>query len=189
MKYSEKKAAQAAAFFIRKSGGTIDVLKLVKLMYLSERESLSKYGEPLTGDGLYSMDHGPILSITLNHINDLIDSEDDGWDSWISDRENHKLGLVKEDTSIEDLTFLSDADVKILDAVWSEHGHLSKYEIRDLTHKICSEWEDPKGSSNPIPYSRLLKCVGYDPEVATEIEERIIQQRNLESKFELSEQP
>ena len=58
MKYSEKKAAQVAAFFIYKAGGTIDALKLSSLMYLSERESLARYGEPLTGDSLVSMEDG-----------------------------------------------------------------------------------------------------------------------------------
>jgi len=184
MKYSEKKAAQVAAFFVYQAGGTIEVLKLTKLMYLSERESFSKYGEPLTGDKIYSMTHGPVLSITLDHINDFIESEEDGWDSWISDRENHLLGLTNNEDPTEKLTQLSDADIEILDFIWKQYGHLSKYEIRDLSHKICTEWEDPNNSSIPIPYSRLLKCVGYEPEIAIELEERIKQQRKLESIFE-----
>ena len=37
-------------------------------MYLAERESLARYGEPITGDVLVSMKHGPVLSKTLDHI-------------------------------------------------------------------------------------------------------------------------
>lgn len=49
MAYCEKRAAQTAAFFICRAGGAIEVLKLMKLMYLAERESLARYGEPITG--------------------------------------------------------------------------------------------------------------------------------------------
>ena len=93
MAYSEKRAAQTAAFFISRAGGTIELLKLMKLMYLAERESLVKYGEPITGDVLVSMKHGPVLSNTLDHINGFIDSEEGGWESWISARAGHQLGL------------------------------------------------------------------------------------------------
>ena len=59
MAYSEKRAAQSAAFFISRARGTIEISKLMKLMYLAERESLARYGEPITGDVLVSMKQGP----------------------------------------------------------------------------------------------------------------------------------
>ena len=61
------------------------LLKLMKLMYLSARRSLADYGEPLTWGGLVSMDHGPVLSTTLNLMNGFIPGSGD-WDSRISDR-------------------------------------------------------------------------------------------------------
>lgn len=181
MKFNEKKAAQVAAFFIFNAGGTIDILKLMKLMYLAERESFTKFGEPIIGDKLFSMDHGPVLSSTLDHINNMIESEADGWESWISDRENHLLSLRKPGDPTRELTQLSDADIEILNKVWAERGHLTGSQLRNLTHQICSEWEDPDHSATLIPYSRLLKCVGYEPEVAEELEQRIFEQRRLES--------
>jgi hypothetical protein len=42
----------------------LPVIKLIKLMYLAERLSLQRYGEPLTGDRLVSMPDGPVLSMT-----------------------------------------------------------------------------------------------------------------------------
>ncbi|MCH8263314.1 MAG: SocA family protein [Proteobacteria bacterium] len=185
MKYSEKKAAQVAAFFLHQGHGSLPILKLMKLMYLSERESYTKYGEPLTGDRLCSMDHGPVMSITLNHINDFIESEEDGWDSWISDRENHQVALTIDEDPTEKLTQLSDADIEILNYIWDEYGHLDKYELRDLSHELCTEWEDPEGSSQTIPYSRVLKCVGHNAEVAREFEQRIKENVVIDSMFEL----
>jgi len=162
------------------------VLKLIKLMYMSERESFTRYGEPLTGDKLCSMDHGPIMSITLDHINDFIESEENGWDYWISDREDHQVALRVDENPTEKLTQLSDADIEILSHIWGKYGHLDKYQIRDLSHELCSEWEAPDGSSSPIPYSRILRCVGYDAEEVKEYEQRIEEKTRIDSMFELT---
>ena len=183
MAYSEKRAAQAAAFFISRAGGTIEILKLMKLMYLAERESLARYGEPITGDVLVSMKHGPILSKTLGHINGFTDSEEGGWESWTSARAGHKLGLQAALDPAEQLTELSDADMEILDFIWDKFGKYSKYELRDITQRICPEWEDPGDTPQLIPYSRVLNCVGHKPEVARELEQRMRQQEELDKMF------
>ncbi len=184
MLFNEKKAAQVAAFFLQAGGSKLSLLKLMKLMYLAERRSLEKYGEPMIGDRLCSMEHGPILSHTLNHMNGLRESSPDGWDSWISDRANHELALVKPITDVRnDLDLLSDADIEILEELWNGFGALTAFELRDYTHDACAEWEDPENSSIPIPYSRLLRCVGYDTNVARELEQRMLAQRRVDQAF------
>ena len=181
MLYNEKKAAQVAAFFLQAAGSKLSLLKLMKLMYLAERASLEKYGEPMIGDKLCSMEHGPVLSHTLNHMNGLRESSPDGWDSWISDRANHELALLNPIKNVrEDLSLLSDAELVILDDLWERFSGMTPFEIRDYTHDHCEEWEDPENSSLPIPYSRLLRCVGYDAKVAKEIEQRMCAQRAVE---------
>lgn len=183
MAYSEKRAAQTAAFFISRAGGTIEILKLMKLMYLAERESLARYGEPITGDVLVSMKHGPVLSKTLDHINGFIDSEDGGWESWISARAGHQLGLQPAHDPTDQLAQLSDADTGILDFIWDKFGKYSKYQLRDITHKICTEWEDPGETSQLIPYSRILNCVGHQPEVVDELRQRMRDEEELDKVF------
>lgn len=183
MAYSEKRAAQSAAFFISRAGGKIEILKLMKLMYLAERESLARYGEPLTGDVLVSMKHGPVLSKTLDHINGFVDSEEGEWESWVSARAGHQLGLQAAHDPAEQLTQLSDADIEILDFIWNKFGKYSKYELRDIAHRICPEWEDPGDTWQLIPYSRVLNCVGYKPEVVRELEQRIRDEDELDKMF------
>jgi len=188
MQYSEKKAAQIAAFFVFQEGSVIGILKLMKLMYLAERESFTKYGEPMIGDNLVSMNHGPVLSITLDHLNNFIDSEPGGWESWISDRENHFVGLkvnIEGDIALH-LDQLSDADLDVLLTIWKKYGKYSGSQLRNITHEICTEWEDSDNSSLPIPYSRLLKCVGYDPETTRELVQRINEQRKLDEIFSVT---
>jgi uncharacterized phage-associated protein len=184
MQFSEKKAAQVAAFFLHRAKGELEILKLMKLMYLAERASYKKFGEPLIGDKLVSMDNGPVLSITLNHMNRFLPSEPDGWETWVSDRNNYLLALKKEvKDPKEDLLQLSDAELEILESVWQEFGGFGSFELADLTHTICEEWEDPHGSSIPITRSRLLRSVGFDPETSKELEERIESNQRIDLAF------
>lgn len=152
----------------------MEILKLIKLMYFAERQSFAVYGEPMSGDTYFALEHGPILSRTLDHVNHFIDSEPDGWESWIQDREDHFVSLREQGDPIEKLTALSEADLEVLETTWNEFGHYSASELRNLSHEICEEWDDPRGSCLPISISRILKSVGYsDPEVIKELVERI----------------
>jgi uncharacterized phage-associated protein len=184
--YDEKKAAQVAAFFLFKAQGRLPVLKLVKLLYLAERHSYEKFGEPIIGDKLVSMQHGPVLSQTLDRINGLTESVEGGWETWIADREGHDVAL--RDLSVirsarQDLLELSDADLEVLEEIWGQFGHMNKYQIRNYTHDHCPEWEDPNGSSIPIQLDRLFQVLQYQPDEARNLRERLQQQGYIEEAF------
>jgi uncharacterized phage-associated protein len=174
--YNVRKAAQVTAFFAHKEGGRINVLKLAKLLYLAEREFLGRYDMPMLNDRLVSMPHGPVTSMTLNYINGYEEDRVD-WDAFIVDREGHAIGLACPDISIDDLDELSDAEVDVLRVIWDQFGHMTPFQIRDYTHQHCPEWEDPHGSSNPIPHERVLKFLGKA--ASAEIEREIETQRSL----------
>ncbi len=185
--FDERKAAQAAALFLHKAGGTLPLLKLMKLMYLAERLSLKRYGDTITGDAFSSMPHGPVLSMTLDHMNGALQSKDGGWGTWVADRADNSLALRDESmvrSPEEDLLALSDSDLECLNDVWTEFGHWDKYKLRDYTHSdACPEWTDPKGSSRPIPIARLLKAVGYGPEQVEALSKRLHEQRYINAAF------
>jgi len=179
MRYNEKIAAQVAAYFIYREGGRLNIMKLIKLMYLAERESLKQYGEPITGDELVSMNYGPVMSVTLDHINGAIPSVADGWDSWINDIANRCVSSSVDGDPVDSLDELSDADIDILIGVYKKFGSMSQFQLSDYTHQYCAEWEHPHGSSSPIPYTRLLKNTGYSPETAAVINQRIEEQTDI----------
>ena len=80
--FNERKAAQMAAFFL---GQLLDRkmphLKLMKLLYLSDREAVRAFGWPISGDRLVSMPHGPVLSQTLNLMDGDVESQPGGWET------------------------------------------------------------------------------------------------------------
>ena len=158
-------------------------LKLMKLLYLAERESLRLYGMPMTGDKLVSMDHGPVLSKTLDLIRDMaIDAAEDGWNLWIMQKSVHDLQL-KGPVLDDDLDELSKADIDVLESVWQEFGHLDRWAVRDFTHTL-KEWVDPDGTSLPIRYKDVFVACGYDEKQAMELSDHINDEKALDRIFE-----
>lgn len=157
--FNERKAAQVAAYFALREGGTINVLKLVKLIYLADRNFMKKYDCPILSDRFVSMDHGPVNSITLNLINGMSPERGD-WDKFVSDRARHVVAVAHKRLTVEDFDELSKAEIDVLESVWKKFADKSGYQVRDYTHRHCPEWEDPDGSSTEIPYERVFKFLG-----------------------------
>ena len=47
--FNERKVAQIAAYFLHRRGGCMSHLKLMKLMYLADREAFNRFGRSITG--------------------------------------------------------------------------------------------------------------------------------------------
>lgn len=138
-------------------------LKLMQLMYLAERSFLLEHGERLTGDAMLSMPKGPALSAVC----DCFTGGHGYWDAWIKNPGNDHLALdghikVNEADPLDTFDELSLADQKTVDAVCTEFGCMTRWQLARLLRDplICPEWEDPHGTSCPIPPSALLRKNG-----------------------------
>ncbi len=188
--FDEKKASQAAAYFLYRAGGEMQmsVLKLMKLLYLAERRSFERYCEPMIGDRLVSMPHGPVLSITYNHMNGEMDSVEGGWEHWIGDREGHLLALrdpAMLRTPEQDLLELSDSDLEILGEIWHEFGQMTQYQIRDYTHSHCPEWRDPNGSMLPMTFGDLFRALEFSADKAESCLRHLGELNSINSMFKV----
>lgn len=183
--FSEFKVTQIAAFFLQKEGGEMYLLKLMKLLYLTERESFARFECSISGDKFYSLPHGPVLSRTKELMDGEQRSRPNGWSSWITDKANHKLGLKKDklNLSVDKFTELSASDLEVIEHVWNKYGHMNQWQIRDYTHKHCPEWKDPNGSALPISIEDLLFAVGKNKEQVMLIQEGIKEEEYLDSMF------
>lgn len=161
--FQEAKATQLAAFLLKKRGGKMNYLKLMKLMYLIDREGLTRWGQSMTRSNYVSMDKGPVLSEVLN----LITEERLGesyWKRFISAPQNYDVALVVEPEFDE----LSKADVDLIEEIYTQFGYKSRWELVNFTHDL-PEWTNPKGSSIPIDYKRVLKAGGKSEQEIFEI--------------------
>jgi len=167
--YSEKRAAQSVAYFLHLAGGELNLLKLTKLLYLAERLSYEKYGEPLTGDSPFSMEHGPVLSVAYDSTKFSSSPRGVEWVRWVAGRSANDVRLARNvENPQSELTSLSAADFGVMGETWTRFGHLTEWELRDYTHEHCPEWEDPGKSSRPIDPDDLLTSIGFSPEEIVE---------------------
>lgn len=158
--YNSAKAAQIIAYLALKNDArSINMLKAIKLVYISDREALKRFAVPMLDEPRVSMEHGPVNSWTYNFAKGEV--EDKRWSAILDDRADHEIG-VKPEVTADDLDELSDAEFETLDDVWGRLGHMDQWQLVKWTHKSenIPEWEDPGFSSNPIPLERLLRAVG-----------------------------
>lgn len=184
--YNEKKAAQAAAYFLFRASGALSILKLMKLLYLAERRSFEKHGEPMIGDRLVSMPQGPVLSRTYNLMNGELPSVEGGWESWIADRAEHDLALRNSEalrSPEQDLLELSDADLAILAETWDRFGGMDQWQLRDYTHASCPEWKDPDGSMIPMKPEELFAALKFTPAQTREAMARLSAEDEINAVF------
>lgn len=171
LRYREDRATQAAARFIHRESGTINHMKLIKLLYIAERRALLRWGRPITFDWYVSMPHGPVLSFTLDKLNEPEAPGDTSyWHRYITERRNHEVSLKDRARVPNDQ--LSPAEEQLLDEVYAEFGAMSQWELRDFSHTL-PEWQDPNGSSRPIHIEDILRSEGFSEDDVREVMESL----------------
>ena len=157
-RFREHKAADLAFRLLEKHSGKMSYLKLVKLMYIVERESLLRWGRSVTYDRFVSMPHGPVLSRTLDLITEEAPPDElSVFNQHISQPNDYKVGL-REPFPMENST-LSPAEIDLIDDVYGQYGHLGRWNLVEITHSF-PEWEDPQGSSTDISIRSILERNG-----------------------------
>jgi len=154
LRFNERRATEAAAAFLKLRGGRMSYLKLVKLLYLLDREALLRWGRPVTTDQYVSMDNGPVVS----RIYDLIREEpapgtDPIWRHYISAPQGWDVALISEPEPVE----LSRAEGALIDELYAKYGKMNRWDLVRLSHEL-PEWQDPNGSAIPIAYKDILRA-------------------------------
>ncbi len=132
--FNEKKAAQAAARFLKLSGGSMNYMILIKDLYLLDRGALLGWGRLVTCDDIYEMKLGPVLS----RIHDLITEQQERQGIWTRCIARLEFDVkLKEDPGDDEL---SEAEEEMIDSVFSTYGHYNDpFKFAELLHRILPE--------------------------------------------------
>jgi len=122
-KLNLSKAIQAIAVLLHSDRcNRMSYLRLLKLLYIADRESLAKTGRSITGDRVVAMKHGPVLS----EVYYLVESNHQDAGKWgeFLQKDGYQLELIRDPGT----------------------GDLSPYELRKLReiaerYKNCDEWD------------------------------------------------
>lgn len=181
LRFDEVKTTQAAARLLSRGGGPMHVLKLVQLLYLTDRKALVRWGRPLTFDAYFSLPQGPILSATLDKISESVAPEGSSyWHTIVSERCDHRVQLLGSGLPPRDQ--LSPAEEALLDQIWKEFGHVSRRELHDYTRGL-PEWQDPEGSRRPIQVQDILTSEGFSIDTALEIKRTLEAESDFVQRF------
>lgn len=155
-KFNHKKAIQAIALLLKQKHpiNSENYMRLLKLLYIADRESIKESGEPITSDKYIAMKRGPVLSRML----DLIKQQDylsPEWDKWIQ-RNGYEVQLINDPGNSQ----LCRYEINKLIEVWDRFEDKDEWEMVEITHTF-PEWikNNPGDSSKPIPLEDLLEAV------------------------------
>lgn len=161
--FNERKSAQAAAYLLRQAGGSMPYIKLMKLLYLADRQSIVETGLPITGDRLVSMDRGPVLSRVLDFITYGRFDAASSWPKYVTPKDGYDVHIVPGNNETDEL---SEYEIDVLNEVTAKFGHFDKWKLVDLTHDL-PEWTNPSGHSVDIEIGTILRDAGKsDKEIA-----------------------
>ena len=165
--FSERKAAAAASLLLQLAGGQMEYLKLIKLLYYADRESLDRLGRPISGDHYFSMRLGPVLSKVYDLIKATLagTAEQGPWVQQIGMASRYVLKL----NGPADFGPLSDAEIRVLYEVFNRLASTDKWAVVNETHQGLPEWEDPGESRERIDIETILRVLGKSEEEIEQI--------------------
>lgn len=164
--FKKQKTIEAASFLLRELDARregIPYIKLIKLLYIADREMLRRKRRTLTGDQHWSMKFGPVLGNTLS----LIKGGDPDWDRQFQTDLDAKVILEQAPSGTHEL---SRADLEVLTFVVGEFGHMPWSQLVELTHTF-PEWKETKRGRSEIHLWTMAKAVGFTDDEAKAIAE------------------
>lgn len=157
--YSSDKILQEIIYLLSLNNKRMNLLKLMKELYLIDRTSIDERDTSVSGDVFYSMPHGPILSQTLNMLNDLVNNKWGDYLDAVSAKYYPDIQIKQE----IDFDRLSYKDKSYIKAISEKFKNFTPKELENFTHTL-PEWVDPKGSSIKIRYRDVMLALGKSEE-------------------------
>lgn len=129
--FKEETIENTILYFLNKNKDKVmDKLKLMKLIWLSDRISLNKQARTITGDDYSAMPLGPVPSTTYNTVKESNDS--------FKIVGNDK-SLIKSNKEHE-IDYFSESDIEIMDYVYDNFNSKDSYNLSQISHKF-PEWK------------------------------------------------
>ncbi|MDR2560532.1 MAG: SocA family protein [Holophagales bacterium] len=141
-------------------------IKLMKLMYLADRESIDIYGFSISDDEYWSMKKGPVLSLALDLMSGYGDKLPQAkWCEWVSAKENYRVSLCKKIDPEHNFNELASQEIDVMEKVIDQFGEYDVWRLVDYTHCSCKEWIDPGESRLRITFRAILEALGKSESV------------------------
>ena len=176
--FDEQKAAQAAAYLLRRHGGPMPYIKLIKLLYLVDRRGFAEMEYPTTGDRFVALPDGPSLA----HIPKLIAGERHGagscWSAFVSTSPDGYVTAIGPC----DENRLSEYDRELIGGVLDEFGVMDD-EALAAHLRALPEWTAPAGPCADIDPRVILRDAGFTEDAIAEVESEVAELHWFHTKY------
>ena len=155
--FDEKRMLQIISYLLSLNNNEMDKLKLIEELYLIDRASIDENNTSVSGDEFFSLKYGPVLSNTLNIINDIPNGND--WAEYLSINNNKEIRLIKP----FDEGRLSKKDKYFIQLISDKYKTYTTLQLVDYAHTL-PEWKEPEDTNRKIRFVDIMKALGKSDE-------------------------
>lgn len=160
------KAVQAiSVIFNEESADSLEYLRVLKLLYIAERESIAETGRPIIGDRIVAMNNGPVMSTVYNLAKErpVNPAQWEAWNPYIRSSGRYLISLV-ENPGVGKLTKYEMSKIR---DVTKRYIGTDQWEIVEETHRFI-EWirNHKKDTSVTISMQNIFEALGKQNEFA-----------------------
>jgi len=156
-KFNFEKTVQASGVVLRLHHGRMEYLRLLKILYIADRELLAETGRTLTGDRAVAMKNGPVLS----EVYDLIKGQAARAGEWDAALHTDKYEVVLCESV--PLGKLTKAEGGKLAELCDRYRDTNSYDLSELTHDFA-EWSEKFDAECPTP----PRAIAWESALASE---------------------
>ncbi|MCA6079860.1 MAG: SocA family protein [Endomicrobium sp.] len=167
-----EKIIQIVNYILQKYNFTLNYTKLLKILYIADRECLRRWDFAISEDTYCAMKQGMVLSGLYSFITQEADESSQArWNSCFKkDGDNDLCSIVKENCSYDEL---SKAEIEILDEVDKKYHSKDWKFLVDEIHHNFREWkevdEKKEKSSVKVKKETILLSLGRSEDEIKEI--------------------
>ncbi len=139
MNFRTDKAVQVLNYFASLDGTRrINKMKALKLIWLSDRLHLRKYGRTIINDNYKAMPNGPVASLTRDILEkEIVQNNSYAGEYLTADPKDRYYYYSNNDV---DWNVFSKTDLECMEIISKTYGALDKFELSGLSHQY-PEWK------------------------------------------------
>lgn len=173
-RFDARRATEVAVRLLQLAGGSMEYVRILKLLYMVDREGLSRRNRPVCGDHYVSMEHGPVLSTVYDIIKG--NTPDQTWDGAI---EKLRFNVQLRDGVPAPSATLSSEERGIIVDVHERWRDVGTWDMVKQLHSTLPEWTNPGKSSFPINPRRIFQVLGRSDDEIDDIAANVLARQEM----------
>lgn len=159
--------------YLARSGKELDQYKVVKLIYLADREHFRLFRRPISFDKFVAMEYGPVASNALRIMKGENVPGVDKRDLPFEVQKLDKLYFLQRPKREIKREMFSKSDLKVLDQTLRDYGDCSFGQLYRLTHEHFAydrAWQNRKSNAEPMLFEDFLDESASKAEIVEDLE-------------------